>query len=69
MKSSTKYTVVLTLTLIVLLVWGIVGSSIAANIGVTCDIGLGEDGSILCWKWHKNTIGQIGDSLNRLFNK
>lgn len=73
MKTSTKVIIVIAVILLVLVVWGLIGSSKAANIGTTCDFGvgektsLGEPGSALCWKWHRNEIGQIADDLNDLF--
>jgi hypothetical protein len=53
----------------------LIGSSEASKIGTTCDFGIGEktgtgeSGSALCWKWHRNTIGQIGDDLQDLLGK
>lgn len=73
MKASTKFIVVLAVLIAVLLVWGLIGSSEAAKIGTTCDFGvgektgLGEPGSALCWKWHRNEIGQVSDNLQDLF--
>jgi len=73
MKTSTKAIIVVVVVLAVLLIWGLIGSSEAAKIGTTCDFGIGEKtsldepGSALCWKWHRNTIGQIGDDLQDLF--
>ena len=55
--------------LLVLLVWGLIGSSEAAKVGITCDAGMGDDGSIFCWKWHQNVIGDIGDAINQAFGK
>lgn len=52
--------------LLILIVWGVIGSSISSNVGITCDFGLGKDGSIFCWKWHKNLVGQVGDVLGNL---
>jgi hypothetical protein len=69
MKNSTKIIIVIAMIALVLLVWGLVGSSQAAELGITCDLGIGEDGSALCWKWHQNAIGEIGEALNQLFNK
>jgi len=57
------------IVLVVLFVWGLIGSSKAAEIGINCDIGLGEDGSIFCWKWHQNIIGDLGDTINQIFDK
>jgi hypothetical protein len=75
MKTSTKVIIVVAILLAVVLVWGLIGSSESAKIGTTCDFGigektgLGESGSALCWKWHRNTVGQIGDDLNDLFGE
>ena len=67
MKKLTKILIVIVLILVIILIWGLIGSSEAAKIGTTCDFGIGEDGSALCWNWHRNTIGQIGDNLQDLF--
>ena len=69
MKGSAKMGVIMGVVILVLLIWGLIGSSQAAEIGITCDFGLGEDGSALCWKWHTNAIGEIGNKINELFNK
>lgn len=52
----------------VLLIWGLIGSSKADEIGITCDFGLGKDGNVFCWKWHQNLIGDIADVINPIFN-
>ena len=57
------------IVLIILLVWGLVGSSEATKIGITCDIGIGNDGSAFCWKWHQNVIGDIGNAINQALGK
>jgi hypothetical protein len=57
------------IVLLVLFIWGLVGSSQAAEIGITCDFGIGRDGSVFCWKWHQNAIGDVGDALNDIFNR
>ena len=67
MKTSTKIMVVVVIILAVVLIWGLIGSSEAAKIGTTCDFGIGEDGSALCWNWHRNAIGEFGDNLQNLF--
>lgn len=73
MKTSTKIIIAIVMILVIVLVWGLIGSSKAAKIGITCDFGigektaLGEPGSALCWKWHKNELGQIGENLEDLF--
>ncbi len=53
----------------ILLIWGLIGSSMVAEIGNTCDIGIDENGNMFCWKWHQNIIGDIGDKINEIFNK
>ena len=60
---------VFVIILIALLVWGLIGSSKAAEIGINCDIGIGKDGSVFCWTWHQNIIGDIGDTINQIINK
>lgn len=66
MPESNKTIIILVLILLALLIWGLIGSSEAAKVGTTCDFGIGKDGSALCWKWHRNIIGQVGDSLQGL---
>lgn len=71
-----KMNFIITLIIVFLLgilIWGLIGSSEAAKIGTTCDFGIGkeiggESGSALCWKWHRNELGQITDNLNELFD-
>ncbi len=55
---------VLVLVIGVVLVWGFIGGQEAQSVGVTCDMGMGD---ALCWSWHTNTIGQIGEAANNLF--
>jgi len=50
--------------LAVLLFWGLIGSSEATKIGTTCDLGIKDNGNVLCWKWHRNIIGDIRDAIN-----
>jgi hypothetical protein len=70
MKKQIKTTlIIITIIVIVLIVWGLIGSSQAAKIGIDCDLGIDKDGSIFCWTWHKNVIGEVGDTLNNLFDK
>ncbi|HNZ52459.1 MAG TPA: hypothetical protein PLT60_03385 [Candidatus Pacearchaeota archaeon] len=64
MKTSTKIIIAVVVIVVAVLIWGLVGSSEAAKIGTTCDFGIGEDGSVLCWKWHRNAWGQTGDAIN-----
>lgn len=71
MKTS-NIIIVIAIILAIVLVWGLIGSSESSKIGTTCDFGIGEDtgtgepGSALCWQWHRNAIGQIGDDLQDL---
>lgn len=53
--------------LFVLLAWGLIGSSQVSEIGNTCDIGIDDEGSIFCWKWHKNVIGDIQEKFDDFF--
>jgi len=45
--------------LIVLFVWGLIGSSEVSKIGNTCDLGINQYGNLFCWKWHQNIIGDL----------
>lgn len=63
MKTSTKVIIAVAVIVAIVLVWGWIGSSKAVEIGTTCDLGIGDNGHVFCWKWHRNTIGQIGDAL------
>jgi hypothetical protein len=56
--------VFLIIILIILGIWGWIGGVVAQDVGVTCDIGIG---GTFCWKWHKNTVGQIVEGINDLF--
>lgn len=69
MKTSTKIIIIsIVVILIAVLIWGLVGSSEAAKIGTDCDFGIGKDGSALCWNWHRNALGQLGDDLENILN-
>lgn len=68
MKTLNKIIIILAVVLVGILIWGLIGSSEAAKIGTTCDFGIGDDGSALCWTWHRNVVGQVGDSLQDLLN-
>lgn len=63
-----RYVWILLSILFVVVVWGLIGSNAVSDIGFTCDIGIGNDGSIFCWKWHKNIIGEIGDVFSGIGN-
>jgi hypothetical protein len=64
-----KALAIVSIVVIVLLVWGLIGSSQAAKIGNTCDLGINEHGSIFCWTWHRNAVGDIQDNLDDIFDK
>ncbi len=53
----------LIILLIIVLIWGFIGGQQAQQIGITCDIGIGDS---LCWKWHKNVIGQAQDFISNV---
>lgn len=57
---------VIVIVVIFILVWGLIGSSQVSEIGNTCDIGINNQGSIFCWKWHQNVIGDLQERLNDL---
>jgi hypothetical protein len=57
----------ISIIIFVLIIWGLIGSSKTDEIGITCDFGLGKDGDLLCWKWHQNIIGDIGEIINPIF--
>lgn len=69
MKKSNIIILGIGVILAALLIWGLIGSSEAANIGTNCDIGIDKDGSAFCWKWHQNLIGQIGDDIDQILGK
>jgi flagellar basal body-associated protein FliL len=73
-KTATMIIILIVIFILGILIWGLIGSSKAADIGTTCDFGIGEEtalgepGSALCWKWHRNELGQFGDNLDELFD-
>ena len=69
MTNKNTLIIILSILLVVILVWGLIGSSQAAEVGVTCDFGLGKEGSIFCWDWHKNALGELGDALENIFSE
>jgi hypothetical protein len=69
MKTWRVIAIIIVLLLLGLLIWGLIGSSQAAKVGTTCDFGIGNDGSMLCWQWHRNLIGRVGDTINGVFGK
>jgi hypothetical protein len=58
----------ISIIVLVLIIWGLIGSSKADEIGTTCDFGLGKNGNLFCWKWHQNVIGDIEEIINPIFN-
>ncbi len=68
MKKSTKIVVIVSIVLAIFLIWGLIGSSESAKLGTSCDFGIGEDGSALCWKWYRNQLGQVGDRLEEILD-
>lgn len=50
------------LILLIIFIWGFIGGQEAQKVGVTCDMGIGEDDT-LCWQWHKNIIGEIQEGF------
>ncbi|MFP4401811.1 MAG: hypothetical protein ACLFPL_01130 [Candidatus Nanoarchaeia archaeon] len=57
---------ILVLTIIVIiLVWGIIGGNVAQSVGITCNAGIGD---VLCWFWETNAIGDLGDTIDEIFN-
>lgn len=61
-----KFTIIVTIGIILLvfLAWGLIGSSQVSEIGNTCDLGVNDQGSVFCWKWHRNIVGDIQDNLD-----
>jgi hypothetical protein len=58
--------IVLAILIGIILVWGFVGGLEADKVGISCDIGLGNS---LCWKWHKNVVGELQEFLDDLQTK
>jgi choline-glycine betaine transporter len=57
MKGVTKTIIIISAVIILaVLVWGIIGAQQAKEVGVTCDMGIGE---ALCWTWHTNIVGEF----------
>lgn len=65
-----KYTIMVTIgiILLVLLAWGLIGSSQVSQIGNTCDFGINDQGSVFCWKWHQNVMGDVQEGFDDLLN-
>jgi hypothetical protein len=53
--------------IIILIIWGLIGSSITTDIGTSCDIGIDKTGSMFCWTWHQNIIGDISNAIDQAF--
>ena len=68
MKNS-KIILVFVVIILVLIIWGLIGSFEADKIGTNCDVGIGKDGSVFCWKWHQNIFGEIGDEISLAVNR
>lgn len=57
MKSVIKTIIIISAVVILaVLVWGIIGAQQAKEVGVTCDMGIGE---VFCWTWHTNIVGEV----------
>jgi hypothetical protein len=69
MKRKNILMIILSVLIAILLIWGLIGSSQSAKIGITCDFGVGKDGSVFCWTWHKNIVGELRDTIDILFNE
>lgn len=61
-----KSLIVVGIVLLVFLAWGLIGSSQVSQVGNSCDIGINDQGSVFCWKWHQNVIGDIQENFNEL---
>lgn len=68
-KKQMKILIIVGIILGILLVWGLIGSSIVSDIGKSCDIGINKSGSMFCWKWHQNVIGDIGDAIDKALGR
>ena len=63
-KDFLKIGLILLVVIMFFVVWGLIGANEAEKIGVTCDVGISEDR--LCWKWHKNFIGEVQEGISDL---
>jgi hypothetical protein len=63
-KKNNMLVKIIIIIVIILLVWGLIGGYVAKDPGITCDMGIGD---VLCWKWHKNIVGQAGEFLKNVF--
>lgn len=57
---------VILLLIVVIVVWGFIGGAVAQDVGVSCDMGIGDT---FCWIWHTNYVGQIAEGFNNLLGK
>jgi hypothetical protein len=64
-----KTSIVVVVIVAVLLIWGLIGSFQVAEIGNTCDLGINSAGSVFCWKWHRNVVGNVQDKFDDLLKK
>ena len=69
MKQINMIFIIIGIILSILLVWGLIGSSEAAKVGISCDVGVGKDESVFCWTWHQNMFEDIGDAINQVLDK
>ncbi|MCR4327487.1 MAG: hypothetical protein NUV46_02815 [Nanoarchaeota archaeon] len=67
-KKKNILIIIFSVLIAVILVWGLIGSSEAAEIGITCDFGVGEDGSVFCWTWHNNVLGELGETIGNILD-
>lgn len=63
MKKPTMI-IAISVILLIVLAWGLIGSSEVSEIGNTCDLGIDDEGSVFCWKWHRNVVGDVQDTFN-----
>ncbi|PIN93810.1 hypothetical protein COU54_01695 [Candidatus Pacearchaeota archaeon CG10_big_fil_rev_8_21_14_0_10_31_24] len=68
-KKKSSIVVGVVIILAILLVWGFIGSSEVAKIGSSCNFGINNEGNVLCWKWNRNVVGNIQDSINEILDK
>ena len=64
-----KFLIVIGVIILLFISWGLIGSSQVSKIGNTCDIGINSQGSVFCWKWHRNVLGDAQDNLDNFFGR
>jgi hypothetical protein len=64
-----KIWIIIIFLVMVLLIWGFIGSAQSSKIGTTCDLGINSAGSVFCWKWHRNVIGDLQDNFDDVFGE